>query len=86
MKSEGGGAESDSDDELETGGQTQNFKDPLTYTTLKEPYTSYVHLSERSLFTETVYQNVSTHTSVSLSGMLLSISVLLPFSLSLLVH
>jgi hypothetical protein len=37
-----GEEESDSDDELEAGGATQNFKDPLTYTTLKEPYTSSV--------------------------------------------
>lgn len=36
------GDESDSDDELEIGGQTQDYKCPITLSLLKDPLTAYV--------------------------------------------
>ena len=42
------GDESDSDDELEIGGQTQDYKCPITLSLLKDPLTAYV-LSPSSL-------------------------------------
>jgi E3 SUMO-protein ligase NSE2 len=54
------GDESDSDDELEVGGVTQDFKCPITLTILQNPLTSYVHLlfPDRS---DSLYSHVCGH-------------------------
>jgi len=42
LAAEGEGDDDDSDDEIQLGGAVQTYKDPITLTTLVDPYTSSV--------------------------------------------